>query len=373
MVDQRYDILEGWNAIGTWEEYRYDALGRRVLVHALRDSLCTSAGPTGTCANFDQFTVWDGDHVLAEQRSSSSGGSATSGTVVYLHSGALDRPLEILDTRTGMDGRVPIYDWRGLGQASRWTNGTAADCTLMTGPCTTVSWPAGEGVYYKRPVPQVNGPLPTWLGSLLANGEDGTGLLYRRNRYYDPASGRFTQEDPIGIAGGLNLYGFASGDPVNFSDPFGLCEPWPECWIRAAQLVARNHAYGWNDLTTEEQVFLLIGGPGTLSRRVSTHHIATIENRISTRGGGPWTQKFEALFEKAGMSLGDDLNKVLVRGHRGPHAAANAFTYDRLISATEGLTGDAYTAAFKAELAKLREEAATAGTELNRLLTKAVE
>ncbi|MDP1858153.1 MAG: RHS repeat-associated core domain-containing protein [Gemmatimonadaceae bacterium] len=40
-------------------------------------------------------------------------------------------------------------------------------------------------------------------------------------RYHDPASGWFTQEDPIG-PGGLNLYGFADGDPVNFSDPFGL-------------------------------------------------------------------------------------------------------------------------------------------------------
>ena len=35
-------------------------------------------------------------------------------------------------------------------------------------------------------------------------------------------NGSFTQEDPIGIAGGLNLYGYANGDPVNFSDPFGL-------------------------------------------------------------------------------------------------------------------------------------------------------
>jgi hypothetical protein len=32
----------------------------------------------------------------------------------------------------------------------------------------------------------------------------------------------FTQEDPIGLAGGLNLYGFAAGDPINFSDPLGL-------------------------------------------------------------------------------------------------------------------------------------------------------
>ncbi|HEX7041205.1 MAG TPA: RHS repeat-associated core domain-containing protein [Trueperaceae bacterium] len=48
-------------------------------------------------------------------------------------------------------------------------------------------------------------------------------IVYHRIRYYDPGIGRFTQEDPIGIAGGLNLYGYAAGDPVNFSDPFGLC------------------------------------------------------------------------------------------------------------------------------------------------------
>jgi RHS repeat-associated protein len=56
----------------------------------------------------------------------------------------------------------------------------------------------------------------------LQDKSDRTGLLFRRNRYYDAQSGRFTQEDPIGLAGGINLYGFAAGDPVNFSDPFGL-------------------------------------------------------------------------------------------------------------------------------------------------------
>ncbi len=61
------------------------------------------------------------------------------------------------------------------------------------------------------------------MGSLIEGKRDLTGQIYMRNRYYDPASGRFTQEDPLGLAGGLNLYAFAKGDPVNFSDPFGLC------------------------------------------------------------------------------------------------------------------------------------------------------
>jgi RHS repeat-associated protein len=53
--------------------------------------------------------------------------------------------------------------------------------------------------------------------------QNATGMRDMRNRQYDPKTGRFTQEDPIGLAGGMNLYGFAGGDPVNYDDPFGLC------------------------------------------------------------------------------------------------------------------------------------------------------
>ena len=42
----------------------------------------------------------------------------------------------------------------------------------------------------------------TWVGSVPMGQADASGLTYNRNRYYDPASGQFTQQDPIGIAGG---------------------------------------------------------------------------------------------------------------------------------------------------------------------------
>jgi RHS repeat-associated protein len=51
---------------------------------------------------------------------------------------------------------------------------------------------------------------------------DGTGLYYYRARYYNPNWGRFISEDPIGLAGGVDLYAYARGNPASFADPLGL-------------------------------------------------------------------------------------------------------------------------------------------------------
>ena len=48
-----------------------------------------------------------------------------------------------------------------------------------------------------------------------------TGLHYNRHRYYDPQLGRFTTQDPISLAGGINLYQYAP-NPVGWVDPLGL-------------------------------------------------------------------------------------------------------------------------------------------------------
>ena len=47
-----------------------------------------------------------------------------------------------------------------------------------------------------------------------------TGLLYLRNRYYDPSTGRFISEDPI--RDGTNWYAYANNNPVMYIDPWGL-------------------------------------------------------------------------------------------------------------------------------------------------------
>jgi RHS repeat-associated protein len=54
-----------------------------------------------------------------------------------------------------------------------------------------------------------------WLNEL--------GIYDFRNRFYQPAFGRFLQKDPLGFGGGdANLFRYCGGDPINRRDPFGL-------------------------------------------------------------------------------------------------------------------------------------------------------
>lgn len=234
------------------DDFDYDALGRRVITH--------SVGPA-TGSNAIQRTVWDGNQVLYEIHYPAGQGVADSvleydtttishanpcgngpnrnpcglapgdsgwtadtvtydggsGRMLYVYGNELDAPVSMLRYGYGSGTSyypvisiIPRRNWRGFYDGGH-----------VDGPAGVPIWPAKVTTLYRAQVVTQNSV--GWFGSIIRSQRDPSGVFYMRNRYYEPVQGRFTQQDPIGIAGGLNVYGFGGGDPVTYSDPFGLC------------------------------------------------------------------------------------------------------------------------------------------------------
>lgn len=81
---------------------------------------------------------------------------------------------------------------------------------------------------------------------------DSRGRFRTDSLLYDE-SGNVARSWTIGLAGGLNLYGFAGGDPVNFADPFGLqpCDKEKEICPSIIDQVNRAMADAFANLATK--------------------------------------------------------------------------------------------------------------------------
>ncbi len=77
--------------------------------------------------------------------------------------------------------------------------------------------------------------------------DEETGLIYLRNRYYDPEIGRFISKDPrpgsLDRPTTLNPYCYVENNPVNFIDPLGFEAVNPEEWERVRLHI--NDLGGW--------------------------------------------------------------------------------------------------------------------------------
>ena len=172
--------------------YRYDPMGRRIAkVH-----------PDG---NEIQY-LWDGSRLLQEYRKD------RTYTYVYTEDRNYE-PLAQITTYNGSDkAREILY----------YHNDQIGIPREMTDEEGNIVWSgdySGWGKLTQEGRLKMDIHQPFRLQNQLYDEE--TGLHYNFFRYYDPEIGRFTQQDPIGLLGGENLYALAR-NAISYIDPLGL-------------------------------------------------------------------------------------------------------------------------------------------------------
>ena len=151
--------------------------------------------------------------------------SATSGTTRFLYDG--DALVAEYDTSgnllarhvhwPGADVPLSTYDGSGLGTQHQFVSdrqGSIIAVANTSGVVTAINTYDEYGIPGAANTGRFQYTGQAWLPEL--------GMYYYKARIYSPTLGRFMQTDPIGYAGGINIYGYVSDDPINFADPTGM-------------------------------------------------------------------------------------------------------------------------------------------------------
>ena len=168
-------------------QYQYDPLGRRIQ----KDS-----------ANSKTKFLWLEDVLLSEI--STKAGSDAKQEKTYLFEPGTFKPLAFVK-----NNEFYHYHLDHLGTPQEITNANGK-----------VVWAVSFKAYGNLAVAHANEEE----NNLRFQGQyfdEESGLHYNRFRYYDPQSGRFVNQDPIGLKGGNNNYRYVP-NPLSWVDPFGL-------------------------------------------------------------------------------------------------------------------------------------------------------
>ncbi|PIT58391.1 hypothetical protein BHC59_01785, partial [Snodgrassella alvi] len=172
----------------------YDALGRRIEKHQLDNA--------GKPCNRTRF-LWDGLRMIQE-----TGTNQHRSLYIYTDQNSYE-PLARIDKR-GDDPEKVMYFHTDL-------NGAPEELTDENGK---ILWECSFQLWGKRIHEIEHEPIKQNLRYQGQYLDRETGLHYNTFRYYDPDIGRFTQPDPIGLLGGLNLYQYAPNG-LTWIDPWG--------------------------------------------------------------------------------------------------------------------------------------------------------
>ncbi|MHC1672848.1 RHS repeat-associated core domain-containing protein [Stenotrophomonas maltophilia] len=185
-VKQDGNVLEG---------YAYNHLGERILR--------VPFGGDKQITLYDEAGQWLGDHFESGRSQQAiwlddypvaliSSADAGSPELVYIQPDHLGTPRVVVDPVRN----TAIWEWSSKSE--------------VFGNQMPNMDPDGDGVAFDLPL-RFPGQQAT----------EATGLFYNYQREYDPAVGRYSQSDPIGLAGGVSTYGYVGGAPTSFTDRFG--------------------------------------------------------------------------------------------------------------------------------------------------------
>ncbi len=170
--------------------YRYDSRGRRV------------AKQSEINGEVEQKRfLWQGLRMLREETPRQS--------ILYLYEPGSYAPLARVDQVEGEEQKLYYFHTDQIGTPLELTDSDGK----IVWQATYRSWGAIDSL----PVKNVEQNL-RFQGQYF---DSETGLHYNTFRYYDPEVGRFTIQDPVGLSGGTNLYGYVL-NPTNWIDPAGL-------------------------------------------------------------------------------------------------------------------------------------------------------
>ncbi|MCU1349856.1 MAG: repeat protein [Acidobacteria bacterium] len=133
---------------------------------------------------------------------------------------------------------------------------------LQTDYAGTVIWQADYepfgNVWQMRAGTRTDQPL-RFPGQEVAMSWEGSEENYNIFRWYRSGWGRYTQADPAGLQGGLNLYAYAAANAVRYFDPFGLCRI--ELRFSAVGPTAAHAYHAYITTTDSDGTSFFRGGP----------------------------------------------------------------------------------------------------------------